>query len=111
MPDGITEPPETLPTLPPEIGHRPWSANVCEAHRRLVSFFNSARSALNVDESDPIRLKFHLDRAVNVMVPIINALGQRHDDPLPVYYIQSLVSAVGALVVYLRGTLDGAELQ
>jgi hypothetical protein len=44
------------------------------------------------------------------MVPIVNALGQRHEDPLPADYVQSLARGVGALVVFLRGMFDGAEL-
>jgi hypothetical protein len=109
--DSITEPPEALPTLPPGVGHRPWPADVYEGQQRLASLFISAQRALNLDESDAIRLKFHLDWAVNVMVPIVNALGQRHEDPLPADYVQSLARGVGALVVFLRGMFDGAELR
>jgi hypothetical protein len=99
---------ESLPLLPqPPIDH-PWSADIVTAHNELRASFDSARRALNLDESDPIRLRYHLNRASSFMVDVIGALGLREVDPLPSSHLNSLAIAVGSLVVRLRGTLADA---
>jgi hypothetical protein len=70
----VPPPPASLPPLPLAANNTPWLAEVVTAHEQLISIFNSARHALNLDESDPVKLRFHLDRASTVMVPVIEAL-------------------------------------
>jgi hypothetical protein len=101
--------PERLSPLPEAPFDNPWSADVLKAHNELVTAFNSARNALNLDESDPIRLRYHLSRASGFMVDIVGTLGLREVDPLPSHYINSLAAAVGTLVFRLRVTLDNAR--
>lgn len=100
-----------LPPLPEPRGSRPWPADVTDAHCRLRLLFSSARSALNLDESDPIRLKFHLHRATSLMLPLVRALGCREDYPLLEAHVQLLAQNIGRLVIHLRNTLDGAEIR
>jgi hypothetical protein len=93
--------PPILPGLPP-AADLPWSAEVVEAHRGLTSAFNISRAALNLDESDPIRLGHHLQRAETFMLSIIEVLGLQTVNPLPPEYIEALRSAVLLLVEGLR---------
>lgn len=110
--DCVPPPPISLPPLPPAANDTPWPAETVTAHVQLTSAFNSARNALNLDESDPIKLRFHLDRASTFMVSIIDALATAQDQSLlPDGHIVSLAQGVGSLVVYLRNTLDGAVVR
>jgi hypothetical protein len=103
--------PEGLPSLPEPPTDHPWSADVITAYQELNASFDSARRALNLDESDPIRLRYHLDRASGFMVNIVDALGTREVNPLPSSHLRSLAVAVGSLVFYLRKTVDEANIR
>jgi hypothetical protein len=105
----VPPPPASLPPLPLVANNTPWPAEVVTAHEQLISTFNSARHALNLDESDPVKLRFHLDRASTIMVSVIEALVSQ--STLPDEHIVSLAQGVGSLVVYLRNTLEGAEVR
>lgn len=110
--DFIPAPPDCLPPLPVTANNTPWPADTVSAHAQLLSAFSSARNALNLDESDPIKLRFHLDRASTVMVSIIDALAAAQDRSLlPDEHIISLAQGVGSLVVFLRNMLDGAVVR
>lgn len=109
--DANTEAATELPALPEPHGQRPWPADVYDAHRRLRILFSSARSALNLDESDPIRLRFHLHRSTNLMLPLIRALGFREEQPLPSAHIELLAQHIGTLIIRLRNMLDGSEIR
>jgi hypothetical protein len=99
---------ESLPLLPQAPINRPWSADIINAHNELHASFDSAQRALNLDESDPIHLRYHLNQASGFMVDMVDALGLREMDPLPSSHLNSLAIAVGSLVVRLRGTLADA---
>ena len=101
--------PEFLPILPDPSRQTPWGADITDAHAELVSAYNSARLALNLDESDPIRLRFHLDRATGFMADLVTTLGLQENNPLPPSYIVPLAAAVGSLVEWLRYTLNGSK--
>jgi hypothetical protein len=89
--------PDTLPTLPPYVGH-PWPAEVVQAHRGLCTAFRASRTALNLDESDPIRLGHHLHQAKTFMVSIVDVLGRQTANPLPSGYIDEVSEATLALI-------------
>lgn len=93
--------PSFLPSLPPATSH-PWSAEVVEAQRGLAAAFLSSRRALNLDESDPIRLGHHVKRAETFMVSIVDALGGQTENPLPAEYIRVVRDAVTSLLVGLH---------
>jgi hypothetical protein len=100
--------PLALPPLPPAVDE-PWSAEITEAHRGLVSAFQSSRRALNLDESDPIRLSHHLKQAKTFMVSITNVLSGQTRNPLPPTYIEAIGEAVELLVDGLHAALDQAK--
>ena len=99
--------PSGLPPLPPATTV-PWSAEVIEAHRGLVSTFGISYRALNLDESDPIRLGHHLKQAETFMASIVDVLGVQQVNPLPTTYIETIREAVISLTDGLRATLSKA---
>jgi hypothetical protein len=107
---GVPVLPDRLPPLP-ETTDVSWSADIQALHNRLSDFFDSSRRALNLDESDPIRVRTHLDRASNTMVSIVEALGLRTEDPLPNEYIHSVALATGSLVMHLRHAMETSKHQ
>ena len=101
--------PSSLPPLPVSTT-QPWSANIIQAHRGLTSSFGISYRALNLDESDPIRLGHHLKQAETFMCSIVDALSLQEHNPLPVEYIGSLEEAVELLVDGLKDALSQATL-
>ena len=93
---------QELPGLPPSIG-LPWPAEVVQAHHGLQAGFRASRAALNLDESDPIRLGHHLHQVKTAMVPVVEALGRQTSNPLPPVHIEKITEAIFALV-------DGLQL-
>jgi len=99
--------PSGLPPLPPATTV-PWSAEVIEAHRGLVSTFGISYRALNLDESNPIRLGHHLKQAETFMASIVDVLGVQQVNPLPTTYIETIREAVISLTDGLRAALSEA---
>lgn len=99
--------PASFPPLPPSTT-QPWSAEIIQAHRGLVSSFGISYRALNLDESDPIRLGHHLKQAETFMSSIVNALALQANNPLPIQYIQDMRAAVELLVDGLKDAFNQA---
>jgi hypothetical protein len=73
-----------------------------------VSAFETSYRALNLDESDPVRLGHHLKQAETFMTSIVDVFGTQTNDPLPPEYIANIRTAVEALVEGLRDALNQA---
>ena len=103
MSSATAEPPIPL-ALPglPSATDLPWPAEIVEAHRGLASAFRTSRAALNLDESDPVRLGHHVRQAETFMVSIVDVLGNQTANPLPQEYIETLSGMVSLLVSGLR---------
>jgi len=101
--------PSTLPPLPPATA-LPWSAEIVQAHQGLVLAFGSSYRALNLDESDPIRLGHHLKQAETFMVSIVDVFGVQTDNPLPTEFIKVIRGAVTSLVSGLQDALSQSTL-
>lgn len=87
---------------------QPWSAEIIQAHRGLVSAFGISYRALNLDESDPIRLGHHLKQAETFMSSIVNAMALQTNNPLPIQYIKDMRAAVELIVDGLKDALNQA---
>jgi len=101
--------PLTFPGLP-YATDTPWSAEIVEAHNGLTSAFRTSRAALNLDESDPIRLGHHLKQAETFMVSIVEVLGHQTTsaNTLPQEYIETISGVVSSLVLGLKLALTEA---
>ena len=95
---------QELPDLPPSVG-LPWPAEVIQAHRGLQAGFRASQAALNLDESDPIRLGHHLHQAKTAMVPVVEALRRQKSNPLPSMHIEKITMAIFTLVNKLQSAL------
>lgn len=101
--------PSALPSLPPAPS-TPWSAEVVEAHNGLTTAFLASRRALNLDESDPIRLGHHIKQAETFMTSIIDVLGSKTDNPLPTSYVEETRDSIALLIDGLRTAYNQATL-
>lgn len=101
--------PSTLPSLPPTAG-LPWPAEIINAHSGLASAFTASWRALNLDESDPIRIGHHLKQAETFMASIVEVLSTQTSNPLPPEYTGALREAVNSLVDGLQIALGQATL-
>jgi hypothetical protein len=99
--------PATLPPLP-TAATLPWSADILQAHCGLTSAFEIAYRALNLDESDPVRLGHHLKQAETFMTSIVDVLGRLTENPLPAHYVKTLRTATESLVNGLQDALSQA---
>lgn len=99
--------PSCIPPLPPAITH-PWSAEIVQAHRGLASAYGISYRALNLDESDPIRLGHHFKQAETFMSSIVDALAVQANNPLPSEYIEEVQESVNLLADGLRDALGQA---
>jgi hypothetical protein len=99
--------PLALPSLPPSPS-APWSADVTEAHRGLSAAFWASRRAVNLDESDPVRLGHHIKQAETFMTTIIDVLGSQTDSPLPSSYIRTIRDSMALLISGLHAAQDRA---
>lgn len=97
--------PKHLPDIPPYI-ESPWSAEVVQAYRGLQAGFRVSRAALNLDESDPIRLGHQLHQARNIMLPVVEALGRQTSNPLPPGFIREIHEAITILIDSLHVALN-----
>jgi len=107
----MSSPVEIPPTLPP-LPHAPsvpWSAGVVEAYRGLAAGFLASRRALDLDESDPIRLGHHIKHAETFMTSIINVLGSQADNPLPPGHIREVKDSFRLLIDGLHVAHDQAK--
>jgi len=96
--------PQQIPDLPPSNGS-PWPAEVVQAHRGLQAGFRASRAALNLDESDPIRLGHYLHQAESIMVPVVEALSHQTSNPLPTAFIEEISNAISNLVDGIQSAL------
>lgn len=94
-----------LPNLPSSI-ILPWSAEVVQAYRRLQAGYRASQTALNLDESDPIRLGHHLHQVKTVMIPVVEVLGQQSSNPLPPVFTREISEAVLELVDGLQSAFE-----
>ena len=101
--------PSSFPPLPP-ADEFPWSADVINAHQGLELAYLASQRALELDESDPIRLGHHLKQAETFMGSIIDALSLQSDNPLPDEYIEKLGELVDGLVNDLQAAYEEATL-
>jgi len=99
--------PLALPSLPLSPS-APWSAEVTGAHRGLSAAFLASRRAIDLDESDPIRLGHHIKQAETFMTSIIDVLGSQSDSPLPPSYIETIRDSTTQLISGLHAAHNRA---
>ena len=100
-----------FPELPPRSGHAPWPADIADGHNTLKSAYEAASRALNLDDSDPIRLRHHEKQTRTVVLSTLQALAAHESPPLPERYIEDAASLIRKLAVSMAAALNSSLKQ
>jgi hypothetical protein len=101
--------PDSFPTLPPPVEGMHWSAEIVQGHRMLANAFNTSRDSINLDISDPTRLRFHLDHITNNAIPVLEAMSIREDELLPANFVLTMAITTALLVTHLQRALKSSQ--
>lgn len=107
MPPGKS-PSDKFPDLPSRPGGIPWPADIIDGHTALKSVHEATSRALNLDESDPIRLRHYDKQIKGVMLSTLQALAASEKPPLPEHYIKDAVNVVRMLASSTATALDSS---
>jgi len=100
--------PDGFPTLPSFSSHVPWPADILDGHNVLKAVHNAASHSLNLDESDPIRLRHHEKQIKGVMLSTLQALAECECPPLPEDYIESAANSIRKLAGAVGAALNSS---
>lgn len=98
--------PEQLPSLPEPAPDSPWSYNIQSAVRVLEQIFGDGRRVALREDSDPLRIKHHLDRLSTEGLQILQGLEAEHQ-ALPPDWLRSVAEQLGRLAGALRNMQRG----
>ena len=104
----LTLPPAEFPELPSRSCHAPWSAAITDGHDTLKAAYGAASRALNLDESDPIRLRHYETQIKTVMLSTLQALAACKAPPLPEHYIEDVANLIRKLAGSMATALDSS---
>jgi hypothetical protein len=107
MPAGRFSPDE-FPVLSSPSGPVPWPADILDGHMTLKVAYNAASRALNLDESDPIRLRHYEKQIKAVMLSTLQALAARKRPSIPEDYIEGVANAIRKLAGAMTATLGSS---
>lgn len=107
MPAGRSSP-DGFPTLPFPSGHVPWPADILDGHNTLKAAHNAAFRSLNLDESDPIRLRHYEKQIKGVMFSTLRALAECKCPPLPEDYIERVANSIQKLAGAVAAALNSS---
>jgi hypothetical protein len=105
--------PQPLPTsflsLPAVTADGSLPSDVIQAHQALDKLFESARNALNLDESDQIRLKYYLHKVDTVAKPIVIGLQSNNRSDIPHDYVVAVTTLISLLEHHLQNALASSQ--
>ena len=109
MPSGKSVPP-TFPELPSRSGRVPWPADITDGHLTMKATHKAASQALNLDESDPIRLQHYDKQIKTVMLSTLQVLAACKSPPVPECYIEDAANSIRQLAqstaIALKSSLE-----
>ena len=97
-----------FPTLPSPSSHTLWSADILDGHVTLKAAHNSASRSLDLDESDPIRLRHHEKQIKGVMLSTLQALAECKHPSLPKDYINGAANSIRKLARAITVALNSS---
>ena len=99
-----------FPALPSPPGHAPWPADILDGHIALKAVHNATSRSLNLDESDPIRLRHFEKQIKGMMLSTLQALAECEHPSLPEDYINKVANSIrklaGAITAALNSSLE-----
>jgi len=109
MPSGKSTP-FTFPELPSRSSQAPWPADITDGHLAMKATHKAASRALNLDESDPIRLQHYNKQIKTVMLSTLQALAACKSPPVPGHYIKDAANSIQQLAqstaIALKSSLE-----
>jgi len=97
---------EFLALPPPD--HVPWPADTLDGHNTLKAAYDAASRSLNLDESDPIRLRHYEKQIKVVILSTLQALAECEHTPLPEDYIEGAANSIWKLAGAITTALDSS---
>ena len=101
-------PPDKFPELPSRPGPIPWPADVVDGHNAMKKAHDAASQVLNLDESDPIRLRHHEKQIKGTMLSTLQALAAYENPPLPERYIEKIANLIRKLASSMSIALNSS---
>lgn len=95
----------------PAVENVIWSANFRQAHAAIRSAYCSAVAILYREDSDPLRLRFHLDRLLDEVFPILVAIEEQAENPVPGEWLAAAAGMLSATVAQLHSALRNTNEQ
>lgn len=93
----------------PEVEEVVWSANFRQAHQVIATAYTTAVSVIRLDDSDPLRLQFHVDRLLNDICPLLVALEEDGEDPVPEDWLIAGSTLLAAAIGHLQLAIENAQ--
>ena len=97
-----------FPELPSRSSHAPWPAAIVDGHNTLKATYDAASRALNLDESDPIRLQHYEKQTKTLMLSTLEALAACGNPSLPEHYIEDIANLVRELAQSMTTALSSS---
>jgi len=107
MPSGKS-PLDKFPELLSRPSHAPWSADIIDGHNTLKAAHEAVSRVLNLDESDPIRLRHYEKQIKTVMLSTLQALAAYGNPPLPEHYINDAANSIRQLAGLVAAALNSS---
>ena len=98
-----------FPDLPQPLTPLAWSSNIRQAHQSISNTYSSSLEVIRQDDSDPLRLRFHENRLLNEIFPLLVALEEQQEQPLPSGWLELAAKALAALVVRFQKALENTD--
>ena len=101
-----------IPPLPPPTHGAAWPADIRTAYETIREAFDRAFLLLQQDDTDPLRLRYHLARLNSNTIPIILALEEgRQTSHIPLGWLESVAECIGGIIARLEASIEGTELR
>ena len=103
---------DALPPLPAHPDGLLWSPAVQDAYTAISEAYTRAQQLLNLDDTDPLRMRFHLERLRGEMIPILLAMEEEalhSPNGVPMEWLEAMAVQLGSLVAHLVAAVEGTE--
>ena len=106
--------PRVFPAIPLPPHSSAWPGNVQTAYTSLQNLYTRALELLSLDDTDPLRLRFHLGRIYDEGIPLLIALEEDSASSaqwVPTEWLEESARAMGRLALRLEEAVVGTELR
>ena len=103
-----------FPQIPLPPHSSAWSGDVQTAYGSIRSLYTRVCELLSLDDTDPLRLRFHLGRVYDEAIPLLMAMEKDREtsnQPVPMEWLEDAAQALGTLALRLESAVVGTELR